>query len=64
MALTLGLNLDKFAPLLLVNSDVRAVPLNQALAEFTRRLGDEEFFALHELVFLRRHLFIHHLNPV
>ncbi len=37
MALTLGIELEQLAPRLLVNSDVEGLPLNQALAEFTRR---------------------------
>ena len=37
MALTLDPNIKKLAPPLLVNSDLKTLPLNQALTEFTRR---------------------------
>ena len=39
MALTLDPNIKKLAPPLLVNSDLKTLPLNQALTEFTRREG-------------------------
>jgi len=39
MALTLDPNIKKLAPPLLVNSDLKTLPLNQALTEFTRRGG-------------------------
>jgi hypothetical protein len=39
MALTLGIEIERWSPLLLVNSDLEGLPLNQALAEITRRRG-------------------------